>query len=164
MVAAPAYRIEREQWVDRPVDEVFAFFSDATNLEAITPSWLRFSVVTPRPIAMSPGTLIDYRLGWHGLPLRWTTRIEAWEPPHRFVDTQLHGPYHLWHHTHTFEPRDGGTLVRDEVLYRLPLGPLGAIAYRLSVRRDVESIFDYRARRIGELFGPARGAMAPSEP
>src|SRR5438874_1135995 len=101
MGAARTYLIEREQWLSRPIEEVFAFFGDATNLEAITPEWLRFSVITPSPVVMTTGSLIEYRLRWRCLPLRWTTIIEAWEPPHRFVDTQLEGPYRLWHHTHT---------------------------------------------------------------
>src|SRR5512135_1279037 len=136
--AARTYLIEREQWLARPIEEVFAFYGDATNLEAITPAWLRFFVITPAPIAMRAGTLIEYRLRWRRMPLRWTTIIEAWEPPHRFVDTQLQGPYRLWHHTHTFEAQMGGTLIRDEVRYRLPLGWLGVVLHRLGIRRDLE--------------------------
>lgn len=150
---ADAYVIEREQWLARPVDEVFAFFGDAMNLEAITPEWLRFSVVTPGPIAMKAGTLIEYRLRWHGVPLRWTTVIDEWDPPRRFVDRQLRGPYRLWHHTHTFEPRDGGTLIRDEVRYKLPFGWLGTILHGLRIRRDLEAIFDVRAERVRALLG-----------
>jgi ligand-binding SRPBCC domain-containing protein len=155
--AARTHLIEREQWLARPIAEVFTFFGDATNLEAITPAWLRFSVITPAPIVMGAGTLIEYRLRWRGMPVRWTTRIEAWEPPHRFVDTQLKGPYRLWHHTHTFEAQRGGTLIRDEVRYRLPLGWLGAALHRLGVRRDLEAVFDDRARRIRALLEPERG-------
>jgi ligand-binding SRPBCC domain-containing protein len=155
--AARTYRIEREQWLARPIAEVFTFFGDATNLEAITPEWLRFSVITPAPIVMGAGTLIEYRLRWRGMPVRWTTRIEAWEPPHRFVDTQLKGPYRLWHHTHTFEAQRGGTLIRDEVRYRLPLGWLGAALHRLGVRHDLEAVFDDRTRRIRALLEPERG-------
>ncbi len=155
--AARTYIIEREQWLARPIEEVFAFYGDATNLEAITPAWLRFSVITPAPIVMGAGTLIEYRLRWRRMPLRWTTIIEAWEPPRRFVDTQLQGPYRLWHHTHSFEARIGGTLIRDEVRYRLPLGRLGVALHRLGIRRDLESIFDDRARRVRELLEPGRG-------
>jgi ligand-binding SRPBCC domain-containing protein len=99
---ARTYRIEREQWLARPIAAVFAFFGDATNLEAIMPEWLRFSVIIPAPIVMDAGTLIEYRLRWRRMPLRWTTFIEAWESPRRFVDSQVRGPYRLWHHTHTF--------------------------------------------------------------
>jgi ligand-binding SRPBCC domain-containing protein len=150
--AARTYLIEREQWLNRPIDEVFAFFGDARNLEAITPELLRFSVLTPGPIAMGVGARIEYRLRWRGIPLRWTTIIQAWDPPHRFVDAQLKGPYRLWHHTHTFEEQRGGTLMRDEIRYQLPLGWLGAMMHRVRVRRDVEAIFDYRAQRVGELL------------
>jgi ligand-binding SRPBCC domain-containing protein len=129
--------------------DVFPFFADASNLEAITPPWLGFRVVTPRPIEMRAGTLIEYRLRLHGLPIRWLTKIEAWEPPHRFVDAQLAGPYKLWHHTHEFAPDgDGGTIMRDTVHYSLPYGPLGEIARRLFVARDLAAIFDYRATRL----------------
>ncbi len=100
--AARTYRIEREQWLARPIAAVFAFFGDATNLEAIMSEWLRFSVIIPAPIVMDTGTLIEYRLRWRRMPLRWTTFIEAWESPRRFVDSQVRGPYRLWHHTHTF--------------------------------------------------------------
>jgi ligand-binding SRPBCC domain-containing protein len=153
---SPTHGLEREQWLARPIEEVFAFFGDANNLEAITPSWLHFSVITPAPIAMGIGTRIEYSLRWRRLPLRWTTIIEAWEPPYRFVDTQLRGPYRLWHHTHTFQSQMGGTLIRDEVRYRLPLGWLGSALHRLGIHRDLEAIFDERARRVRELLQPVR--------
>lgn len=129
----------------RPPAEAFAFFGDASGLEAITPAWLAFRVVTPAPIEMRPGALIDYRLRLHGVPVRWRTRIEVWEPGERFVDVQVSGPYRLWHHTHEFEADgEGGTVIRDTVRYALPLGPLGALAHVLFVRRDLERIFDFR--------------------
>lgn len=158
------YVIEREQWIDRPIEEVFAFFGDATNLEAITPQWLRFSVVTPSPIAMHEGTSIAYRLRWHGIPFGWLTRIDVWEPPHRFVDTQVRGPYALWRHTHTFSPERGGTRIADEVRYRLPLGALGTVAHRFGVRRDLEAIFDFRAARVRELLGSGPGDVRVEGP
>ncbi len=140
--------LERSQRLDVPPDRAFAFFADARNLEAITPPWLRFRVVTPDPITMRSGTLIEYRLRLHGLPLRWRTRIDAWDPPHRFVDTQLRGPYALWEHTHTFSPAgEDGVVIGDRVRYALPLGRLGDLA-RVFVRRDLDRIFDYRAREI----------------
>jgi ligand-binding SRPBCC domain-containing protein len=129
---------------------VFGFFSDARNLEALTPRWLRFDVVTSDPIPMAVGTTIDCRLAWRGIPLRWTSEIAAWEPPHRFIDRQLRGPYRLWRHEHRFEERDAETNVIDEVEYAV-WG--GAIADRLGVARDVEKIFAYRSARLGELFG-----------
>jgi ligand-binding SRPBCC domain-containing protein len=132
---------------------VFGFFAEARNLEAITPPLLRFTVVTPEPIDMQVGTLIEYRLRLHGLPLRWLTSIQAWDPPHRFVDVQLRGPYALWHHTHELEPDGaGGTRMRDTVRYELPFGPLGALAHRVLVRRDLEAIFAFRAERVAALL------------
>jgi hypothetical protein len=153
-MAAPLHAIERTQLVPQAADEAFAFFADAFNLEAITPPWLRFSVVTPRPIAMAPGTLIEYSLMLHRLPISWLTQIAVWEPGVRFVDVQLRGPYALWHHTHEFAPDGaGGTVMRDVVRYALPLGPLGEVARRAFVARDLERIFAFRhaavARRLG---------------
>ena len=144
-----AFTFHTELWLPRPRDEVFAFFADAHNLEAITPPWVKFEVLTPKPIEMKTGALIDYRIRVHGLPIRWRTEITEWNPPHRFVDGQLRGPYTLWHHTHTFEERDGGTLCIDDVRYR-PRG--GALMNWLFVRRDVERIFDYRQQRLHEIL------------
>jgi ligand-binding SRPBCC domain-containing protein len=137
--------LTREQRLPGTPEEVFPFFGDALNLEAITPPWLGFRVATPRPIAMAPGALIEYRLRLHGVPIRWRTTIAVWEPPRRFVDVQLSGPYALWHHTHDFSvAAGGGTLMRDTVRYALPLGPLGELAHALLVRRDLARIFDFR--------------------
>jgi ligand-binding SRPBCC domain-containing protein len=148
--------LRREQRLPGAPEEVFPFFADAGNLEAITPAWLGFRIVTPRPIHMRVGALIEYRLRLHGLPVSWLTRIEEWntDPAHpRFVDMQLSGPYKLWHHTHEFEPDGaGGTLMRDTVRYALPLGPLGEIARRAFVARDLEAIFDFRTRSVAELL------------
>jgi ligand-binding SRPBCC domain-containing protein len=137
--------LERSQRLPVPADRAFAFFSDARNLEAITPPWLRFRVLTTGPIEMRPDALIDYKLRVHGIPLSWLTRIAVWDPPHRFVDVQLRGPYRLWEHTHTFEPEgDDAVVIRDRVRYALPLGRLGELAHRLLVRRDLDRIFDHR--------------------
>lgn len=144
------YTLQTELWLPRPRDEVFRFFAEARNLEILTPPWVKFQVLTPAPIEMRAGTLIDYRIRVHGIPIRWRTEIAEWQPPHRFVDVQLRGPYTLWHHTHTFEQRDGGTLCADQVRYR-PRG--GALMNWLFVRRDVEKIFRYRQQRMKELFG-----------
>ena len=155
-----AYRtLRREQRLPGPPDAVFAFFADASNLEAITPPLLRFAIVGPRPIEMRPGTIIEYRLRLRGLPIRWLTRIDEWEPGVPFVDTQLAGPYRLWHHTHEFAPDgDGGTVMRDVVRYALPYWPLGELAAPV-VRRDLERIFDFRrdevARRLTQRRAPA---------
>jgi ligand-binding SRPBCC domain-containing protein len=149
------HTLRREQWLPLPIDEVFTFFSEARNLEEITPPWLHFRILTPGPIRIAEGTRICYRLRLHGVPVGWETGIRRWQPPNRFVDVQLDGPYRFWHHTHRFEPKDGGTLMTDIVRYRLPLGTVGRVVHRLKVRRDVEKIFDYRARHIQEMFQAA---------
>lgn len=133
--------------------DVFPFYAQARNLEAITPPFLHFRVITPEPIDMRVGTLIQYRLRLHGLPISWLTSIQAWEPPHRFVDVQVRGPYALWHHTHTFTETPEGTLARDEVRYAIGFGPLGELAERLLVRRDLRAIFDFRADAVPALLG-----------
>jgi len=145
--------LEREQVVRAPVETVFGFFSQARNLEPITPPWLRFEVLTPEPVEMRPGTLIDYRLHLHGAPLRWLTLIEAWEPGRMFIDRQISGPYRLWHHTHRFSSHPEGTLVSDRVRYRLPFGRLGALAHRAFVRRDLDRVFAYRSEAVGRMLG-----------
>ena len=148
-----------DQWVPSPIEEVFAFFSDAHNLESLTPSLLRFKVLTPAPIDMHPGALIDYRLRVHGVPLRWRTEITEWNPPHSFVDTQLKGPYSLWHHTHRFTSERGGTRCTDVVLYRV-FG--GKLIQSLFVGRDVEAIFNFRQREMRRRFGEESVAAGDS--
>lgn len=147
-VSARVY--QTQLWLPLPPEELFPFFADAGNLEAITPGWLNFRVVTPPPIVMEEGALIDYRLRVRGLPLRWRTRINAWEPPRRFVDEQLRGPYRFWIHEHTFEPKAGGTLVHDHVRYAVRLDWL---VHRWLVRPDVERIFAFRERALRARFG-----------
>jgi ligand-binding SRPBCC domain-containing protein len=145
---ARIHRLERTQLLARPRGEVFAFFAEAANLEAITPPFLRFRIVTPPPIEMGPGARIDYALSLYGVPLRWRTRITEWEPGVRFVDEQERGPYALWRHTHEFESRGGSTIVRDLVDYALPLGPIGWAAHLVLVERALVRIFDFRADAI----------------
>ena len=147
-----AHRLEREQLLPGTPEEIFPFFADARNLEALTPSFLGFRILTPLPIEMREGALIDYSLSLFGVPMRWKTRISVWEPGVRFVDEQLSGPYALWRHTHSFERRGGGTLMRDVVEYREPFGPLGALAHHLFVARTVERIFDYRREAVDRLL------------
>lgn len=152
------HTLTRSQHLNAAPSEAFAFFGDAFNLEAITPPWLGFRVITPRPIEMRTGALIEYRLRLHGIPIRWRTRIATWEPVVRFEDVQLRGPYRVWHHTHTFEPDGDGTLMRDVVRYALPLGPLGELAHALLVRRDLERIFDYRRDTVATMIDSRRRA------
>lgn len=156
------HRLERRQRVDRPLDEVFAFFAEAHNLERITPPWLRFELLGDGPVEMGVGALIDYRLRVHGIPIRWQSRIEEWEPGRGFVDRQLRGPYRLWHHRHWFESERGGTVVGDRVDYALPLGRLGELAHPLFVRRDLKRIFDFRYRAVeAQLGGNLKDGPAP---
>lgn len=147
------YVLERTQIIERSPAETFEFFGDAFNLERITPPFLRFRILTPPPIAMRAGTLIDYRLALGGIPFRWRTRIEEWEPGRRFVDLQVSGPYALWRHTHTFESiGPGRTLMRDYVEYRLPFGLVGRAAHALWIRQVLEGIFDYRAATTARML------------
>ena len=146
------HRLEREQWFPRPAEEVFNFFGDAHNLDEITPPWLHFEVLTPRPIAMAPGTLIEYRLRLRGIRITWQTEITAWEPPVRFVDTQRRGPYRQWVHEHVFTPERGGTLMRDAVDYAVPGRILEPLVHRLFVAPDLRRIFDYRSEQLERRF------------
>ncbi len=152
-----AYQLQTEQWLPSPLEEVFLFFADAHRLQDLTPPFLNFHVVTPRPVTMFAGTKIEYRLRLHGIPIRWQSEISEWLPPFRFVDRQLKGPYSLWHHCHTFEEQDGGTLVRDEVDYAVPGGGL---IHWLLVRRDLLQIFTYRRRQLEMFFGGEKICLA----
>ena len=152
------YRLEREQWIPGPLDEVFAFFAEARNLERITPPWLGFLFVTPHPIEMAAGQRIEYTIRIGGVPVRWRTLITHWDPPHGFADVQERGPYSLWDHAHTFRALGDGVLMGDVVRYRLPFGPLGRFTHALAVHSALARIFDYRFRVIRDLFGgPSRG-------
>lgn len=144
-------RLERSSWLPRPIEEVFAFFADATNLERITPPELRFRIVSPLPIEMRQGALIEYRLALFRVPFGWRTEISEWSPPSRFVDRQIAGPYRSWIHVHSFSTERRGTRMHDQVDYVLPLGAAGRLAAPL-VRRELDRIFDYRARAIGALL------------
>lgn len=154
------YRLERSQFVPRPRSEVFPFFADAGNLESITPDFVGFRILTPRPIAMRAGTIIDYQIKLFGMPLNWRTEIESFDPPEEFVDVQRRGPYRLWRHTHRFLEQAGGTLLVDEVDYQLPAGPLGPLAHAVFVRRSLDRIFAHRQAVIDRLFGESAGSTA----
>lgn len=131
------------------INAVFAFFCDASNLERITPPELHFHIETPRPIQMAEGARIDYRLRLFYLPFMWKTKISLWDPPHRFVDVQIQGPYKLWVHTHLFYEYGGVTTIRDEVRYLLPLWPAGEIVHPL-VGAQLRRIFYFRKQAIEE--------------
>jgi ligand-binding SRPBCC domain-containing protein len=147
------YTLEREQLIPQPREEVFRFFEDAGNLQEITPPWLHFRILTPLPLELRTGALLEYRMRLYGLPIRWRTRIEAYEPPVGFIDKQLSGPYRLWEHTHEFFEAPEGTRMRDVVRYELPFGPLGALAHTVTVKNLLRRIFDYRRDVIARRFG-----------
>jgi ligand-binding SRPBCC domain-containing protein len=172
-MAHDPYVLETSIVLPRPLAEVFPFFASPENLEVITPPWLNFRILTPRPIPMKAGALIDYRIRLHGLPLKWRTLISAYEPPRRFVDTQVRGPYRLWEHTHTFEEiTENGrpaTRVGDRVRYlpmdiprAVPL--LGGIVHRLFVRGELARIFSYREKKLRALFGAGAATQEQREP
>ena len=144
------FRVASSVTLGHPREQVFEFFSKAENLGLLTPPWLRFTIVSPLPIEMKVGALIEYQIRLHGIPLKWTSEITEWEPPHMFEDTQVRGPYRKWVHRHTFEETDEGTVVTDEVRYAV-LG--GAIINKLFVGGQVRKIFDYRKAKLKELFG-----------
>ena len=152
----PRYVMAQATIIDAPLDEVFAFFSDAQNLGAITPPDMSFRILTPTPIAMGEGAIIDYRIKLGPLPLRWRTRIDRFERGASFADAQLRGPYRCWWHEHSFRDIGGGkTLMEDRVYYALPFGPLGWLVHALAVRDKLRAIFGYRAVAIARRFGAA---------
>jgi len=159
----PSAVLERSQFIPASIERVFAPFADAANLQAITPPWLHFRIISELPIEMRTGARIAYWLRLHGVPIRWRTRIVAWDPPHRFVDVQMSGPFALWCHTHTFEEVAGGTIARDRVDYRVGFGPFGKLAHRLLVRHDIEKIFDYRQEAILDLVDIPSGPLATGQ-
>ena len=146
--------LERLQVVPVSQEDAFAFFAEARNLEAITPPWLRFRIVSA-PGRLEQGALLEYRLRLFGAPIRWQTEIVAWQPPHGFTDLQLHGPYPLWEHTHRLTAVDGGTEIYDHVSYRLPLEPFASLVAPLTVRLWLDAIFDYRRERVATLLRAA---------
>lgn len=156
-----SFRIHREIWLPQPRERVFEFFADPRNLEKLTPAWLRFEVLDPESIRMAAGASIDYRLRLRGFPLRWQSQIAIWDPPRRFVDIQVRGPYREWAHEHRFESQADGTLVIDRVDYAVPGGRL---VNRLFVRRDLEKIFDYRTAALGRIFGCGDAGTGPAKP
>lgn len=147
------YRLTKTLWLPHPRPIIFEFFANPRNLDLITPPWLRFKVLSRESTVISAGTLLDYRLRLHGLPIRWQSEISVWQPPDRFIDRQTKGPYSLWIHEHTFAEEHGGTVVGDHVEYAVPGG---ALVNHLIVARDLARIFDYRHRILEALFGPRK--------
>jgi len=143
------FTLKTEQWFPQTPETLFPFFADAANLEQLTPPWLHFRTMTHR-VEISQGVRITYRLRLHGIPLRWQSEITEWEPPFRFVDTQIRGPYRTWIHEHSFEFRDGGTFMRDHVQYGV-IG--GSLIRKLLVAPDLARIFEFRRCRLASIFG-----------
>ena len=147
------YTLKREQKISKNIDNVFEFFSKPENLSIITPSKMKFKILTPSPIEMKEGALIDYTVNIFGFPIRWRTLITDYKPVHMFVDQQLKGPYSMWHHTHFFERlSDEETLIKDIVIYAVPFGVIGKLVHSLYIKRDLNAIFDFRSQKIREIF------------
>jgi ligand-binding SRPBCC domain-containing protein len=144
------YNFKTEMIIPDNLDNVFSFFSAAENLQAITPPWLHFRILTPTPLKIEPGHIIDYKLSLYGFPFKWKTRITLWDPPNQFIDEQIRGPYRKWVHHHLFEPRGDHTCMRDQVTYEIPV--FSEVINNLFVNRNVTRIFNFRRRRINELF------------
>lgn len=148
------YQLTDQFEVSADIDRTWKFFSSAANLPTITPPWLNFVIHTPESIVIEKDSVFDYTIRWFGVPVKWRTRILDWEPPHRFVDLQIRGPYSLWHHEHRFEPLpSGGVRCFDRVIYQLPFGWIGRMTHALIVRKQLIDIFRYRREVIGKSLG-----------
>jgi ligand-binding SRPBCC domain-containing protein len=152
VIVRPVYTLHRRQWLPLTLHETFEFFERPGNLPLITPTWLGFCLLTPEPIVMTRGLLIDYQVRVLGIRSHWRSLISEYNPPHGFRDVQVIGPYRLWDHRHRFWRENGGTAIEDFVVYEAPLGPIGALMNRLVIERQLRDIFDYRHRRIEELL------------
>jgi len=150
------YVLEFRVWLPRPREEVFPFFADPRNLARLDPPRLGVQLLSPPPNPLAAGTVFDFRIRWLGIPLRWRVLIREYDPPYRFVDVQVRGPYARWEHRHLFRAAEGGTWVEDRITYRLPLGPLGRLLHSLWIGRQLAGVFAYRHRRLSELFPGAR--------
>ena len=146
------FLLSQTQTIPKPLSQVWTFFSRPENLEQLTPKFLKFRILTPSPIEMKKGALIDYKISLFGVPMKWKTEIKEYEPSSSFVDQQLKGPYALWHHTHAFEDHGDHTVMHDYVEYRVPFGPLGSVAHGLFVKRTLAQIFEYRRQAVEEIF------------
>ena len=147
------YNLEFEQFIDLPIEDVFDFFSKPENLSLITPPRLRFDILTPTPLEMKEGQLIDYSLKiLYLIKLHWRTLITDYQKPYKFIDQQIKGPYTLWHHTHTFEEKDGGTLIKDNLKYVIPFGWIGRVIHFIYIKHDISGIFQYRHKILNDIF------------
>ena len=145
--------LSRQIFLNYSIDKVFDFFSDAGNLDILTPKWLNFNILTDMPISISKGTQIEYKLKYRGVPIRWTSNINEWEPPYFFIDEQIKGPYRKWIHFHNFQSKDSGTLVTDTVFYKI-IGnkQIDGFLDFLIIKSDLDRIFDYRIKTIRTIF------------
>jgi hypothetical protein len=146
------YKIEYQTILKKHLSEVFPFFANAENLDQVTPPWLKFEILTPLPIEMKVGTVVDYRLSLHGIPIRWRSEITEWNPPNKFTDVLLKGPYRFWKHEHFFTAEGNRTRMSDRVEYAIPGWIFAPIVHSLFVKRDLEKIFDFRERAFREIF------------
>jgi ligand-binding SRPBCC domain-containing protein len=146
---------ECEQWVPSNIKDVFIFFAEAKNLESITPPHLNFKIIEMSTENITKGTLIDYKIRLYGAPMEWKTHIREFKENEMFIDEQLKGPYTKWLHTHTFQEKDGGTLIIDHILYKIPFGSLGNLILGNFIRKDIQAIFNYRKNFIKEYFSHA---------
>ena len=147
------YNVQFEQFIELPINDVFSFFSKPENLSLITPPRLKFDILTPSPIEMKEGQLIDYSLTiMYFIQLRWRTLITDYDKPNKFIDQQIKGPYSLWHHTHIFKEKNGGTLIQDQVTYAIPFGIIGRVIHAIYIQHDIKSIFKYRYKILNKIF------------
>ena len=146
------YKLKKQIFIPAPLEEVFSFFSDAENLNLITPPWLYFKILTPLPIVMEKNTAIDYSIKLLGLRMTWRTEITVWQPPDKFIDRQIKGPYSVWEHTHLFKDIGGGTQMEDVIRYAVPGFVLSPLVHFLFVRPRLEKIFVFREQKMLELF------------
>jgi ligand-binding SRPBCC domain-containing protein len=160
----PFYELTDHFVVAAPIDRTWAFFSSAENLRRITPPWLGFTMMTPSPVRIENGSLLDYTIRWMGVPIRWRTKIIDWRPPRQFIDLQVRGPYSLWHHQHTFTPADGGGVeCTDRVIYKVPVPVIGRAVNTLIVRKQLLDIFRFRRKAIGDELGWVKAVQADVE-
>ncbi len=152
----PEHLFQRTVWLPAGRDHIFDFFSRPENLQLVTPRWLDFRILTPLPVEMKVGALFDYRIRLYGVPVTWRAKITAWDPPRRFEDTQLAGPYTIWIHEHLFEPENGGTRMTDRIRYRSRGGPVEPLVNSLFVRSRLEKIFAFREEAFRQLFTESR--------
>jgi len=146
------FTFKTETILNKPIHEVFPFFANAENLDAVTPTWLKFEILTSLPIEMKIGTQVDYRLRLHGIPIRWHSEITEWDPPHKFTDVQLKGPYRFWKHEHLFSAESDRTRMIDRVEYSIPGWIFSPMVHSLFVKNDLEKIFAYREKKFGVIF------------